>query len=83
MTVMSKGLPLNSKHIKNGRKEGGFQDSLSSFPYTATFCNCLPCGSVATLRRAYYFSGLWLWTLVGSCSGRGSAVVVSNFYQLA
>ena len=99
MTAMSKGLPLNSKYIKNGRKEGVFQDPLSSFPHTATFCNCLPCGliiwqlsiygSVATLRRAYLAAcGFGLkWTrftfAVNSFSGRGSAVVVSNCYQLA
>ena len=39
MTVMSEGLLLNSKYIKMGRG-GGF----SSFPHSATSCNCLPCG---------------------------------------
>ena len=38
MTVMSKGLLLNSKYIKMGREEGGFL----SVPHTATSCNCLP-----------------------------------------
>ena len=39
MMVMNEGLLLNSKYVIMGR-EGGF----SSFPRTATFCNCLPCG---------------------------------------
>ena len=42
MTVMSEGLLLNSNYIKMGlEKRGG---RVSSFPYTATSCNCLPCG---------------------------------------
>ena len=40
MTVTSEGLPLNSK-IKIGREE-----RVSSFPHTATSCNCFPCGLI-------------------------------------
>ena len=40
MTVMSEGLLLNSKYTKNGSLGEGF----SSFPHTATPCNCLQCG---------------------------------------
>ena len=36
MTVMNEGLLLNSKYIKTDREEAGF----SSFPQTATPCNC-------------------------------------------
>ena len=32
MTVMSEGLLLNSKHIKMGREEGGFQALLTQLP---------------------------------------------------
>ena len=38
--VMSGSLSLYSKYIKIAPKEAGFQDTLSSFPHTATFCNC-------------------------------------------
>ena len=40
MTIMSEGLPQKLKCLKMGREEG-----FSSFPHTATSCNCLPCGS--------------------------------------
>ena len=52
----------------------GFKDPLSSFPYTATFCNSLPCGLIiwrlsiygsATLRRAKYIAACYFrleWT---------------------
>ena len=40
MTVMSEGLLLNSKYIKMGREEGGFQALLTK---PATSCKCLPC----------------------------------------
>ena len=36
ITVMNEGLLLNSKYIKTDREEAGF----SSFPQTATPCNC-------------------------------------------
>ena len=39
MTVMSEGLPLNSKYIQMGREEGGFQALLTQ---PATSCKCLP-----------------------------------------
>ena len=32
ITVMSEGLLLNSKHIKMGREEGGFQALLKQLP---------------------------------------------------
>ena len=32
MTVMSEGLLLNSKYIKMGREEGGFQALLTQLP---------------------------------------------------
>ena len=41
MTVTSEGLLLNSKYIKMGRKEGGFQALLTQL---ATSCKCLLCG---------------------------------------
>ena len=49
MTVMSEGLVLNSNYIKMGwgcekRGGGGGGGSVSSFPYIATSCDCLPCG---------------------------------------
>ena len=48
MTVMSEGLVLNSNYIKMGREKrgrgGGGGGCVSSFPYTATCCDCLPCG---------------------------------------
>ena len=40
MTVMSEGLLLNSKYIKMGREEGGFQALLTQ---PATSCKCSPC----------------------------------------
>ena len=48
MTVMSEGLLLNSNYIKMGRENGG---GGSSFPHTATSCNCLPCGLTAIHLR--------------------------------
>ena len=49
MIVMSEGLLLNSNYIKMGREKrggggGGGGGGVSSFPYTATSCDCLPCG---------------------------------------
>ena len=38
MTVMSEGLLPNSKYVKIGHEEVGFQ------AHAATPCNCLPCG---------------------------------------
>ena len=43
MTVMSEGLLLNSNYIKMGREKRG-EGGVSSFLYTATSCDCLPCG---------------------------------------
>ena len=40
MTVTSEGLLLNSKYIKMGREEGGFQAFLTQPPLV----KCLPCG---------------------------------------
>ena len=44
MTVMSEGLLLNSNYIKMGREKREWGRGVSSFPYTATSCDCLPCG---------------------------------------
>ena len=38
MTVMSEGLLLNSKYIKMGREEGGFQALLTQLP-PVTVCH--------------------------------------------
>ena len=47
MTVMSEGLLLNSKYIKMGREEGGFQALLTQLPLLIVchlrFCDGLKC----------------------------------------
>ena len=48
MTVMSEGLLLNSKYIKMGREEGGFQAVLIQLPivivcYEFIICDGLKC----------------------------------------
>ena len=54
MTVMSEGLLLNSKYIKMGREEGGFQAFLTQPPLVIV-CHAverLSIYSFGTVRRA-------------------------------
>ena len=56
----------------------------SSFPLTATPCNCLPCGlTVIHLRLCDRKKSLGARRFGISCSGSGSTALVSNCYQLA
>ena len=44
MTVMSEGLLLTQTILKWVARSRGGGGGVSSFPYTATSCDCLPCG---------------------------------------
>ena len=51
MTVMSEGLLLNSKHIKMGREEGGFQALLTQLPLVIVCHELIICRLTFTVLR--------------------------------
>ena len=81
---MSEGQFLNSKCIKMGCEEEGFQAFLTQPPLVNQFAIRFNGYPLTALRLQ---EELWTQTTltfpVNSCSGSGSAAVVSNCYQLA
>ena len=60
MTVMSEGLLLNSKYIKMGREEGGFQALLTQLPLV------IVCHELIIWRLTIYGSAM-VWNVGAVC----------------